>query len=117
MIQFVLEKVFGTQNSRTLKQVWPIVHKVSALEPEIQKLSDEALKAKTEEFRSRLAKGQTLDDILVEAFAVSAKRRAAPFICGISTFKFWGGLFFIGGPLPRWPPVKEKLSWQPSRFI
>ena len=70
MIQFVLEKVFGTQNSRTLKQVWPIVHKVSALEPEIQKLSDEALKAKTEEFRSRLAKGQTLDDILVEAFAV-----------------------------------------------
>lgn len=70
MINFFLQKIFGTQNSRTLKKFWPLVHKVNALEPEIQKLTDEALRAKTDEFRQRLAKGETLDDILVEVFAV-----------------------------------------------
>ncbi len=77
MIGFVLEKVFGTQNSRTLKRVWPLVKQVSALEPEIQKLSDAELRAKTDEFRNRIAKGATLDELLVEAFAVvrEASRR------------------------------------------
>ena len=70
MINFILKKIFGTQNSRTLKKIWPLVHKVNALEPEMQKLSDEALRNKTNEFRERLAKSQTLDDLLVEAFAV-----------------------------------------------
>jgi preprotein translocase subunit SecA len=69
MIQLVLEKIFGTQNTRTLKKVWPVVAQVNALEPEMQKLSDDQLRAKTDEFRKRLKEGQTLDQILPEAFA------------------------------------------------
>ncbi len=77
MIKFFLEKIFGTQNTRTLKKVWPFVHQVNALEPEMQKLSDEGLRAKTDEFKKKLAEGKTLDDILPEAFAVvrEASRR------------------------------------------
>lgn len=77
MIKFALEKIFGTQNTRTLKKVWPVVHQVNALEPEVQKLTDAELRAKTDEFRKRLGEGQTLDQILPEAFAVvreTAKR-------------------------------------------
>ena len=70
MINFILQKIFGTQNTRTLKQLWPVVAQVNALEPEIQKLSDAELRAKTDEFKKRLAEGATLDDILPEAFAV-----------------------------------------------
>ncbi len=66
----ILKKIFGTQNTRTLKRLWPIVHQVNALEAQIQKLSDEELRAKTEEFRARLAQGTKLDDLLAEAFAV-----------------------------------------------
>jgi preprotein translocase subunit SecA len=66
----VLTKIFGTQNTRTLKLLWPVVAQVNALEPEIQKLTNEELRAKTDEFRKRLAEGATLDDILPEAFAV-----------------------------------------------
>ena len=70
MIQFVLEKIFGTQNTRTLKKLWPSVYKINALEESIQKLSDDELKAKTAEFKKRLTEGQTLEDIAPEAFAV-----------------------------------------------
>jgi len=70
MINFILKKIFGTQNTRTLKTLWPIVAQVNAFEPAIQKLTDGELRAKTDEFRKRLADGQTLDDILPEAFAV-----------------------------------------------
>lgn len=70
MIQMVLEKIFGTQNTRTLKKFWPIVSQINALEPEMEKLSIEQLRAKTDEFRKRLKEGQTLDQILPEAFAV-----------------------------------------------
>ncbi len=69
MIQAVLQKIFGTQNTRMLSRLWPIVHQVNALEAEFEKLSDEALKGKTEEFRKRLAGGETLDQLLPEAFA------------------------------------------------
>lgn len=55
---------------RTLKKIWPAAHRVNALEPEIQKLSDQALCDKTDEFRERLSKGATLEDLLAEAFAV-----------------------------------------------
>ncbi|MBU9888948.1 MAG: preprotein translocase subunit SecA [Candidatus Omnitrophica bacterium] len=77
MIDLILKKVFGTQNTRTLKALWPIVAQVNALEPEFQKLSDEALRGKTEEFKKRLVEGQTLDAILPEAFAAvrEASRR------------------------------------------
>ena len=72
-------KVLGSDtNERELKKLWPIVESVNALEPEVQALSDDELRAKTDEFRRRLADGETLEDLLVEAFAVAreAIRRA-----------------------------------------
>lgn len=73
----VLEKIFGTQNSRTLKTIWPIVHQVNSFEPALEKLTDAELRAKTDEFRQLLKNGKTLDDILPEAYAVvrEASRR------------------------------------------
>lgn len=70
MLNYILKKIFGTQNERMLKKAWPLVKAINALEPAIQQLSDEALKAKTTEFKKRHAEGQSLDDLLVEAFAV-----------------------------------------------
>ena len=64
------EKLFGTFSDKELKRIAPLKDKVLALEPEMQKLSDDELKAKTAEFKERLAKGETLDDLLPEAFAV-----------------------------------------------
>ena len=65
-----LEKIFGTHSENELKRIYPIVDHIEALEPQMQKLSDAELKDKTREFKERLAKGETLDDILPEAFAV-----------------------------------------------
>ena len=65
-----LEKIFGTHSENELKRIYPIVDHIEALEPQMQKLSDEELRDKTREFKERLAKGETLDDILPEAFAV-----------------------------------------------
>jgi preprotein translocase subunit SecA len=70
MIQTLLAKVVGTQNERELKRLRPIVGQVNAFEPSIKPLSDEALRAKTDEFRQRLAQGETLNDLLPEVFAV-----------------------------------------------
>lgn len=73
----LIEKIFGTHSEREIKRVIPIVDRIEALEPEFEKLSDEALRAKTMEFKNRLKNGETLDDILVEAYAVvreAAKR-------------------------------------------
>ncbi|MDG1995902.1 MAG: preprotein translocase subunit SecA [Emcibacteraceae bacterium] len=66
----IAKKLFGTANERYLKGLEPRIKAINALEPEIQALSDEALQAKTTEFRNRLEKGETLDSLLVEAFAV-----------------------------------------------
>ena len=65
----LLEKIFGTHSEHELKRIYPIVDKIEALEPDMQKLSDEELRDKTKEFKERLAKGETLNDILPEAFA------------------------------------------------
>ena len=62
----LIEKIFGTHSEREIKRVLPIVDKIEALEPEYEKLSDDALKAKTPEFKNRLKNGETLDDILVK---------------------------------------------------
>ncbi len=70
MIGGLLKKVFGSQNDRVIKKVQPLVDKMNQLEPEIKALSDDALKAKTDEFRKRLKAGETLDDLIVESFAV-----------------------------------------------
>ncbi|MCP2520167.1 preprotein translocase subunit SecA [Candidatus Aminicenantes bacterium AC-335-K20] len=66
----ILQKIFGTKNERELKKLQPIVNKINELEPKISKLTDAQLKAKTSEFKEKLAQGATLDDLLVEAFAV-----------------------------------------------
>ena len=65
-----LAKVFGTANERELKKLWPVVADINALEPSIQALTDEQLRGKTATFRERFAAGETLDDLLPEAFAV-----------------------------------------------
>ncbi len=66
----VVEKIFGTHSERELKRIEPIVQAIEALDEQMQGLSDEELKGKTAEFKERLSKGETLDDLLPEAFAV-----------------------------------------------
>lgn len=66
----ILDKIFGSYSEREVKRIIPMVDKIDSLEPEIKALSDEALRGKTEGFKERLSKGETLDDILPEAFAV-----------------------------------------------
>ena len=66
----IFNKIFGTYSEREIKRIMPIVKKVNSLEESIEKLSDKELREKTEEFKGRLKKGETLDDILPEAFAV-----------------------------------------------
>lgn len=68
-MQWLLKKIIGTKNERDLKKIRPFVARINAIETEYQSLSDEQLKAKTAEFRQRLADGATLDDLLPEAFA------------------------------------------------
>ena len=73
----VIEKIFGTHSSRELKRIEPLVDKIEALRPNMQALSDEELRGKTEEYKKRLTEGETLDDLLPEAYATvreAAKR-------------------------------------------
>ena len=70
MISGIFKAVFGTKSQRDLKKMLPLVRKINAIEIELQKLTDEELQAKTPEFRQRLAAGETLDDLMCEAFAV-----------------------------------------------
>ncbi len=69
MVLNLLTKVFGSQNERELKRLQPMVDQINALEPAVQALSDEELKAQTGIFKQRIGQGETLDDILAEAFA------------------------------------------------
>ena len=77
MIGTILSKVFGTKNEREIKRVWPMVERVNALEQNFTDLSDSEIKDKTGEFKHRLEAGETVDDILPEAFAAAreASRR------------------------------------------
>src|SRR3989339_2192342 len=70
MVGSVLKKIFGSKNERVLKSIQPLVTAINQLEPEMKKLDDAALTAKTAFFRERLAAGATLDSLLPEAFAV-----------------------------------------------
>ena len=77
MLGNIARKVFGSANDRFVKKQFKIVQKINSYEPEIQKLSDEELRGKTVEFRKRVKDGETLDELLPEAFAVvreAAKR-------------------------------------------
>ena len=77
MVTSILRKVFGSRNDRILKRLQKNVNKINSLEPEVQKLTDDGLRARTDEFRQRYQDGETLDQMLVEAFAVvrEASRR------------------------------------------
>ena len=90
-------KIFGSRNDRLIKQYRKIVNKINALEPAIQALDDAALKAKTSEFRERLAKGETLDQILPEAFAVV--REASQRVLGLRHYdvQLIGGMVLHDG--------------------
>ncbi len=70
MIQKILAKIFGTSHEREMKRIQPLVDQINKLEPAIKSLSDDALKAKTDEFKNRIKSGETIDQILPEAFAV-----------------------------------------------
>ena len=81
----ITEKIFGTHSDRELKRIYPIVDKIEAMRSEMQALSDEELKDKTAYFKKRLADGETLDDILPEAFAVV--REAAKRVLGMEHYR------------------------------
>jgi preprotein translocase subunit SecA len=71
MVSWILKKIIGSKNQREVKRLWPMVHRINEIEAEYQKLTDEQLRAKTDEFRRRLAGGTPLDDLLPEAFAAA----------------------------------------------
>ena len=99
MLTNIAKKIFGSRNDRLLKQYRKSVAKINALESEMQALSDEALQAKTAEFKQRLTDGQTLDDILVEAFAVC--REASRRVLGMRHFdvQLIGGMVLHDGKI------------------
>jgi len=70
MFKNLITKIFGTKQMRDMRRIWPIVEKINEHYEQLQSLSDEELRAKTDEFRQRLAEGETLDDLLPEAYAV-----------------------------------------------
>ena len=82
LLESILKKIFGDPNAKELKNIQVIVDKINALEPEMQALSSANLAAKTGEFKLRLAKGETLDDILPH-LPLCAKLRAALPACAI----------------------------------
>jgi preprotein translocase subunit SecA len=99
MLGALARSLFGTANDRIVKGFDKPVAKITALEPEFSKLSDEALRGKTLEFRERLAKGETLDSLLVEAFATV--REAAKRVLGQRPFdvQLKGGMVLHGGKI------------------
>ncbi len=80
----IFKKIFGTYSEKEVKRIRPIIEKINSLEEEIQKLSDKELRAKTDEFKNRINQGETLDDILPEAFAVV--REASKRVLGLRHF-------------------------------
>ena len=99
MISSLLKKIFGTKNDREVKNLRKIVAKINDLEPEYGKLSDEELKNKTNIFKERLANGETLDDILVEAFATV--REASKRVLGLRHYdvQLIGGIVLHQGKI------------------
>ena len=97
----LLEKIFGTHSEKELKKIYPIVDKIEALDESMQALSDDELKAKTAEFKERLANGETLDDLLVEAFAVV--REASARVLGMKHYRVQlvGGVILHQGRIPE----------------
>ena len=99
MVGKLLKKIFGSRNERLIKQMRKVVDKINELEPTMQALSDEQLQAKTDEFKQRLEKGETLDDLLVEAFA--AVREASQRVLGMRHYdvQLIGGMVLHQGKI------------------
>ncbi|THF61179.1 preprotein translocase subunit SecA [Pseudothauera rhizosphaerae] len=99
MISGLLKKIFGSRNDRLIRQYQQTVNRINTLEPEISALSDEALRAKTDEFRQRLTSGEALDALLPEAFAVV--REAGKRVLGLRHFdvQLIGGMVLHNGKI------------------
>ncbi len=107
----LFSKVFGTHSDHELKRIRPIVDKIEALRPSMMEMSDEQLKAKTPEFKERLAKGETLDDILPEAFAVV--REAARRVLGMEHFR----VQLIGGVILHQGRIAEMKTGEGKTLV
>ncbi len=106
-----IEKVFGTHSSRELKRIEPLVDKIEALRPQMQALSDEELRAKTTEYKERLANGETLDDLLVEAFATV--REAAKRVLGMEHYR----VQLIGGIVLHQGRISEMKTGEGKTLV
>ncbi len=107
----VVEKIFGTHSSRELKRIMPLVDKIEELRPEMQALSDERLRAKTEEYKKRLAEGETLDDLLPEAFATV--REAAKRVLNMEHFR----VQLIGGIILHQGRIAEMKTGEGKTLV
>ena len=107
----LLKKLFGTSSAKELKAIKPIVDKIEALDESYSKLTDEELKAKTPEFKQRLANGETLDDILPEAFA--ACREAAWRVLGMKPYR----VQLIGGIILHQGRIAEMKTGEGKTLV
>lgn len=107
----LMTKLFGTHSEHELKRIAPIVDKIEAMRPDMQKLSDEELAAKTPEFKERLAKGETLDDLLPEAFATV--REAAKRAIGMEPFR----VQLIGGIILHQGRIAEMKTGEGKTLV
>ena len=104
-------KVFGTRSQREVRRIMPLVEKIESLRPEMQKLSDEELKNKTREFKKRLEEGETLDDLLPEAFAVV--REAGKRVLGMEHFQ----VQLIGGIILHQGRIAEMRTGEGKTLV
>ena len=107
----LLQKIFGTHSENELKRIYPIVDAIEALEPQMQKLSDAELKSKTKEFKERLTQGETLDDILPEAYA--AVREAAVRTLGMKHYR----VQLIGGIILHQGRIAEMKTGEGKTLV
>ena len=107
----IIDKIFGTRSQRELKRIMPLVDKIEALRPAMQQLSDEALRARTEEFRKRLEEGETLDDILPDAFATV--REAARRVLNMEHFR----VQLIGGIIMHQGRIAEMRTGEGKTLV
>ncbi|MCX7747630.1 MAG: preprotein translocase subunit SecA [Clostridia bacterium] len=107
----LIEKIIGSYSDRELKRIKPIVDEIEALEPKIKELSDEALRGKTFEFKDRLSKGETLNDILPEAFAVV--REASRRVLGMRHFR----VQLIGGIVLHQGRISEMKTGEGKTLV
>jgi len=107
----LFEKVFGTHSEREVKRIMPLVEKIEALEPDMEKLSDEELKDRTRQFKKRLAEGETLDDLLVDAFATV--REAAKRTLGLRPYR----VQLIGGIILHQGRIAEMKTGEGKTLV